>query len=144
MRISARAFYQEICFRPPFGALPNPATCLPARFVDRRTFSPAALMASSHSESLFESEAGAESEQACQNHNSISFRHGRSPLAATFECQVGPICSHFGRPLVFHMWLLLLAGWTMLRYAHACSICDSINLRRQPLAPCWREEGRIP
>ena len=54
-------------------------------------------MASSNSESLFESEAGAESEQACQNHNSISFRHGRSPLAATFECQVGPIWSHFGR-----------------------------------------------
>ena len=101
-------------------------------------------MASSNSESLFESEVGAESEQACQNHNSISFRHGRSPLAATFECQVGPIWSHFGRPLVFHMWLLLLAGWMMLRYALACSICDNINLRRQPLAPCWREEGRIP
>ena len=76
-------------------------------------------MASSNSESLFESEAGAESEQACQNHNSISFRHGRSPLAATFECQVGPIWSHFGRPSVFLMWLLLLAGWTMLRYAPA-------------------------
>ena len=43
-------------------------------------------------------------------------------LAATFEIQVGPIWSHLGRPMLFHIWLILLAGWNMLRCASACSI----------------------
>ena len=31
--------------------------------------------------------------------------------------QVGPIWSHFGRPMLFHIWLLLLAGRMMVRCA---------------------------
>ena len=31
-------------------------------------------------------------------------------LAATFEIQMGRIWSHFGRPMLFHIWLILLAG----------------------------------
>ena len=32
----------------------------------------------------------------------MSIRIARSPLAATFEIQVGPIWSHFGRPMLSH------------------------------------------
>ena len=60
-------------------------------------------MASSTSEFLFASEAGAESEQACLDHTCMSIRLARSPLAATFEIQVGPMWSHFGRPMLSHI-----------------------------------------
>ena len=62
----------------------------------------AALIVSSNSELLFASEVGAESEQACLDHTCMSIRIARSPLAATFEIQVGPIWSHFGRPMLSH------------------------------------------
>ena len=51
---------------------------------------------------MFASEVGAESEQACLDHTCMSIRIARSPLAATFEIQVGPIWSHFGRPMLSH------------------------------------------
>ena len=62
-------------------------------------------MASPNSQLLFASEAGAESEQACQGHTCMSIRLARLPLAATFEIQVGPMWSHFGRPMLSHIWL---------------------------------------
>ena len=78
---------------------------------------------------MFASEVVAESEQACLGHTCMSIRIARSPLAATFEIQVGPIWSHFGRPMLSHrhprhlkspkMWVT--SGCRFFTYA-TCSV----------------------
>ena len=56
----------------------------------------------------------------------MSIRIARSPLAATFEIQVGPIWSHFGRPMLSHRQVAF-SRFSMVKQHHHSQQLESIR-----------------